>query len=190
MRPIHSTRRFSGSRRSGKWLVLFCVSALCSLPGFVAAEDISPQRSWSSEEAGVRVRLLAGWTVESEPDTLPLVLREPTGRAVMGLFVQPLNSDETAPDLAKLTDLSIRAHKKSIEKFKLINRRTVQIDGGPATELFFRGKRSDVSYRWIQTMFLSGGKKVFVLYSAPAGIYERYVGDYDQIVRSVRKLPS
>ncbi len=180
---------FDCSGLCGRLLLFGLMTTLGGAPS-VATEDISPQRSWSSEEAGVRVRLLTGWTVQSEPGELPMVLREPSGRAVMGLLVEPLESGDSTPDLEKLTDTSVKAHRKSVEKFKIINRRGVQVDGEPATELFFRGKRSGVSYRWVQTLFLSRGQKVFILYSAPASLYERYVGDYDQLVRSVRKLPS
>lgn len=178
---------YSGLR--GRLFVFSLLIALCGFPG-AAVEDISPQRSWSSEKAGVQLRLLTGWTVQSEPGELPLVLREPTGRAVMGLLIEPLDISDPTPDLEKLTDASVKSHRNSIKKFKIINRRTVQVDGDPATELFFRGKRNDVSYRWVQTFFLSRNNKVFILYSAPASLYERYVGDYDQLVRSVRKLPS
>ena len=96
---------------------------------------------------------------------------------------------DTPPDLHALTDKSLDAHRKSVDRFKLLNRHDVEVAGTPATEVYFRGKRSGKVYKWIQTMFVSRNHKVYVLYSAPTNLYLRCLGDYDQLVRSIRLLP-
>jgi hypothetical protein len=105
----------------------------------------------------------------------------------MGVMLDPLPdaSGETA-DLEALTDLSLAAHRQSVDKFKLLSRQEVLVDGEPAIEVLFKGKQSGEPYKWIQTLFVSGGHKVYVLYSAPTKLYMGYLGDYDQLVRSIR----
>ena len=151
------------------------------------AETEPPPTSWSSKEAGVRVTLPRSWSMQSQPGTPPLILRERTGRAVMGVMIEPLpEGGDTPVDLDELTDGALAAHRKSVEKFKLLSRQAVKVDGEPAVEVLFKGKQSGQPYKWIQTLFVSGGHKVYVLYSAPNKLYMGYLGDYDQLVRSIR----
>jgi hypothetical protein len=130
--------------------------------------------------------------MQSLPGIPPLILRERTGRAVMGLMVErlPAPADVGAsPDLDALTEGSLAAHRNSVEKFKLLSRQEVQVDGQPAIEVYFKGKQAGKPYKWIQTLFVSREHKVYVLYSAPTNLYMRYLGDYDQLIRSIRLTP-
>ena len=174
--------------RFGPWLAVICALLLSGSPS-ATSETEQPPTTWSEEQAGIRLDLPRTWSMQSPPGTPPLMLREGTGRAVMGVMVAPLPESDTPPDLQALTDKSLDTHRKSVDRFKLLNRHDVEVVGTPATEVYFRGKRSGEVYKWIQTMFVSRDHKVYVLYSAPANLYLRYLGDYDQLVRSIRFLP-
>jgi len=165
-------------------LVVLCCGTLSP------ADETGPRpTTWTSKPAGVRLDLPRTWTMQSLPGVPPLILREGTGRAVMGVMVEPLPEGDTPPDLKELTDRSLEAHRKSVDRFKLLGREEVEVAGKPATEIYFRGKRSGEAYKWIQTMFMSRNHKVYVLYSAPTNLYLQYLGDYDQMVRSIRLMP-
>jgi hypothetical protein len=170
------------------WLAVICALLISGNVG-AGDETERPPTTWSEKQAGIRLDLPRTWSMQGLPGIPPLMLREGTGRAVMGVMVAPLPESDAPPDLQALTDKSLDAHRKSVDRFKLLNRHDAEVAGTPATEIYFRGKRAGEAYKWIQTMFVSRNHKVYVLYSAPTNLYLRYLGDYDQLVRSIRRLP-
>ncbi len=170
------------------WFAVIC-ALLISGSSSTARETERPPTTWSEKQAGIRLDLPRAWSMQSPPGVPPLMLRESTGRAVIGVMVVPLSASDTPPDLEALTDKSLDTHRRSVDRFKLLNRHDVEVAGLPAIEVYFRGKRSREAYKWIQTMFVSRNHKVYVLYTAPANLYLGYLGDYDQLVRSIRLLP-
>jgi len=180
--------QFPVRARSILLLALTCALTL-SMRVTVAGEATSRPTTWSSKPAGVRLDLPRAWSMQSQPGIAPLILREASGRAMMGIMVERLPEKDATAALEALTDRSLAAHRHSISRFKLLSRQDIEVAGTPATEIYFRGKRSGETYKWIQTLFVSRKHKVYVLYSAPTNLYLRYLGDYDQLVRSIRLLP-
>ncbi len=174
--------------RFAAWLTVICTLLISGSPSTAGEAEPRPT-TWSEKQAGIRLDLPRSWSMQSLPGIAPLMLQEGTGRAVIGVMVAPLPESDTPPDLQALTDKSLDAHRKSVDRFKLLNRHDVEVAGTPATEVYFRGKRSGEAYKWIQTMFVSRNHKVYVLYTAPTNLYTQYLGDYDQLVRSIRLLP-
>ena len=179
--------------RTGCRILSIALAASLLLTGLTAAAaPWSPVETWKSEELGVRVSLPRGWSVS--PDTTPekLILIAPNGKGQLALIHIPTPAPEagTATDLDSATDSTLASLKKSIDRFKLMGRREVEVDGEAARELFFRGRiEKKTKFQWVQTLFLRQERLVILMYTAPVENYVTFLGDYDQTVRSVRFVP-
>jgi hypothetical protein len=155
-------------------------------------EELSVLETWSSKELGIRLRPPKAWLAKAQDGPMPLILFGPRRAAVIAVQAMPLapgGEDSAPPDLAEVTKGSIKSLKGAIQRFKLLSRRDVTVDGQPGVEIFFRGKTDGTQRRWVQTILLLRGRQVSLMYSVSADLYERFLGDYDQLVRSVRLTP-
>jgi hypothetical protein len=148
--------------------------------------------TWQLKELGVRVSLPKAWSVSPESSTEKLVLIAPNGKGQLAVIHVPSGSAEDQPgaDLDRVTDTTLESLKGSVDRFKLMSRRELEIDGHPARELFFRGRvEKKKKFHWVQTLFLRRDRLVILMYTAPEEHYITFLGDYDQTVRSVRFAP-
>ena len=167
-------------------LALPC-AALASAQGPDAVDEEAPPETWSSAELGLRLTPPLYWQRMTAELPEPLVLSPPGRSGHVAILALPLPPGSA--DLARLTDRAVSSLDENIRKFKLLSRREVEIDDQPASEIYFRGKIDKNEYRWVQTLFVWKERQILLTYTAPAERYLHYLGDYDQILRSIRLRP-
>ena len=146
--------------------------------------------TWGSSELGLRITPPRGWTTVANTP-LEAVMSPPVGRAKVAVFGLPAGGagEDEPPDIDHVADGAIDSLRTSFRKFKLLGRRTMEVAGLPAREIYFRGRVEGEKFRFVQTILLHRDYQVIVMYMAPEEVYTRLLGDYDQLVRSVRALP-
>jgi hypothetical protein len=152
-----------------------------------AVDEEAPPETWSSPELGLRLTPPPYWQRMIAELPEPLVLSPPGRSGHVAILALPLPPGSA--DLAALTDRAVSSLAENVRKFKLLSRREVEIDDQPASEIYFRGKIDKNEYRWVQTLFVWKDHQILLTYTAPAERYLHYLGDYDQILRSIRLRP-
>lgn len=173
-RPIPSRPiRLSG-------LLLFLGSLSLAAP----AEQIE---SWDIPGVGLRLTVPRDWSWMSDPDSGALLVTPPDGRGQLAVLSGTLPAvDDRSFDLEQAADASLASLRKSVRKFKLLGRRDVEVADRRAVELYFQGRVEGEKFRWIQTLLVHAGHQVILMYAAPDDFYLNHLGDYDQLLRSVR----
>ena len=145
--------------------------------------------SWSSRELGVRITPPRDWVVLS-PGPREAVLSPLVGRGKIALFSLPSAGGESEDvDLDRVADDALASLEDSFKRFKLLGRRPVEVSGRPAREIYFRGQLEGERFRFVQTIVVHRQNQIILMYIAPDDAYNRFLGDYDQTVRSLRWLP-
>ena len=150
-----------------------------------------PVEGWHSATLGLRLLPPAGWTLAPGPSADSVLLRPRRGKGQISLLSLTLDpaGGRAEPGLGDLVDAALASLKEKVTKFKLLERREAAVAKLPAEEIYFRGKVEGEKYRWVQTIFVCGSTQVVLMYTAPDETFPRFLGDYDQVVRSVRILP-
>ena len=188
----HRARRVSGWRAAGR---LGLVAAMLGLGG---AADLratdpagAPVEGWHSPTLGLRLLPPAGWSLTPGPSTDSVLLAPRRGKGQIALLSLPLGAAGAAaePGLDRIVDGALASLKEKVDGFKLLERRAAEVAKLPAQEIYFRGKVAREKYRWIQTIFVRESRQVILMYTAPDATFSQFLGDYDQVVRSMMVLP-
>ena len=179
-------------RRPSRVAAVVLGAASLALMEAAPARAQEPQRSsWESSRLGIRLTPPRGWLISDVPSREDLTLIPAHGEGRVAVIGMPLDGGDSpaAPDLDSLTRSAIESLKTHIKGFKLLNNRPVEVAGLPAREIYFRGKISGTKHRWVQTLFVQRDEQIHVMYVAPAESFARHLPDYDQILRSIRRIP-
>ena len=145
--------------------------------------------TWSSAALGIRLTPPDGWaTIGGDREA---VLSPPAGKSRVALFSLPVERtrEDGATDMDRVADAAIASLDESFEKFKLLGRRTLEVAGQPAREIYFRARVDGERFRFVQTVLVHRDHRIYLMYMAPDAGYTHFLGDYDHIVRSIRLLP-
>jgi hypothetical protein len=168
------------------------ILALGGATGLRAAEDAPPPvEGWTSPTLGLRLLPPTGWSLRPGPSADSILLAPWRGKGQISLLSLPVAAAGAAPEpvLGELVDAALRSLKEKVAGFKLLERRDSLAGKLPAQEIYFRGKVEGQKYRWVQTIFMRGSRQVILMYTAPDETFPQFLGDYDQVVRSMVIVP-
>ena len=174
-------------------LRLALVAATFGLRGTadLVAADPAPVEGWHSLALGLRLVAPTGWSLAPGPSADSVLMVPSRGKGQIALLSLPLAATDAGAEssLDGLVDAALLSLKEKVDGFKLLERRAAGVAKLPAQEIYFRGKVERDKYRWIQTIFVHESKQVILMYTAPDDSFPQFLGDYDQVVRSVMILP-
>lgn len=175
------------------WLMLVPIALALEAEPTLGAADSSPSPLEGWHSPALRLSLLppAGWSLSPGPSVDSILFAPRRGKGQIALLELPFTEAGTAaePSLDGVVDAALISLKAKVASFKLLERRPAKVADVPAQEIYFRGKVEGEKYRWIQTIFLRGTRQVILMYTAPEATFTQFLGDYDQVVRSVVTLP-
>jgi hypothetical protein len=186
----HESAVMAACRATARLAVAVGAVGLGGTPGVLAAEPpAAPVEGWHSPSLGLRLLPPAGWAVGPGPSADSVLMQPRRGKGQISLLSLPLEGRTAEPGVGDLVDAALASLKQRVTGFKLLERREAGVAKLPAEEIYFRGKVEGEKYRWVQTIFVRGSNQVVLMYTAPDETFSRFLGDYDQVVRSVRILP-
>jgi len=172
------------------WIGLLLLPIPLVAPPLAAADSTpTPVEGWHSPALGLRLLPPAGWSLNPGPSADSILLAPRRGKAQIALLHLPLAGAAAETGLDAVVDDAVASLKAKVAGFKLLVRRPATVANLPAQEIYFRGKAGGEKYRWVQTIFRRGPEQVILMYTAPDATFTDYLGDYDQVVRSLTVLP-
>jgi serine/threonine-protein kinase len=147
--------------------------------------------SYHSKKRNVYAQYPKGWSKKTETyEAVFLFLspREKTG----DIFQENVNLvirdvEETVP-VEEYDEVVLKELEKSIHNFKILSKRTVQIDEKKARELIYTGSFGKYRLKWHQ-LYLIHDKKVYVLtYTAEQNAYDKFLKEAKRVFDSFQIL--